>query len=280
MSVAATATTALLCPWCRERPLSSPRQAWCSKTCRQSAFRLRKRRGVSSGPGATPGLLFAYADPPYVGLAHYYADQPSYGGEVDHRALIAQLTARTDLAGWALSCSGASLRELLPMMPAHTRVCPWVKPIGVPRATLGLHNTWEALCVVGGRAREPGMRDWLSAQPARGGGELTGRKPLAFCAFLFDALGMVPGDQLEDLFPGTGIVGRAWASVEASLSAGDQRQLTMFDRVQLLAGASDGNPCPGDASPADHPTTAAATVAPPQRRQRRRLLIEDEVPAS
>ena len=38
-----------------------------------------------------------------------------------------------------------------------------------------------------------------------------GRKPLAFCRWLFDLLGMKAGDSLIDLFPGTGIVSRAWA---------------------------------------------------------------------
>jgi hypothetical protein len=32
---------------------------------------------------------------------------------------------------------------------------------------------------------------------------------------LFDALGMMPGDELDDLFPGTGIVSRAWAELGA-----------------------------------------------------------------
>jgi hypothetical protein len=56
-------------------------------------------------------------------------------------------------------------------------------------------------------ARVPGL---FSVQPARAGGELPDRKPIAFCAFLFRQLGMLPGDELADLFPGTGVVGRAW----------------------------------------------------------------------
>ena len=54
---------------------------------------------------------------------------------------------------------------------------------------------------------------WLAAQPARGNGSLIGRKPEAFCVWMFELLGMVPGDQLDDLFPGTGIVGRCWAEL-------------------------------------------------------------------
>lgn len=154
----------------------------------------------------------AYADPPYPGkAAEFYSDQPSYAGEVDHAALVASLIDRYD--GWALSTGAYALREVLPLCPADVRVCAWVKPIGVAGSTFGLHNAWEPLIVMPGRRLRPGKRDWLSAQPARGGGDLIGRKPLAFCAFLFDALGMLPGDSLDDLFPGTGIVSRAWEEV-------------------------------------------------------------------
>jgi hypothetical protein len=164
-------------------------------------------------------MRFAYADPPYPGTAaRYYRDQPNYGGEVDHAELVASLrTSRYE--GWALSTSAAALREVLPLCPKGARVCAWVKPIGVSGLTRGLHNTWEPLIVVGGRRLRPGFRDWLAAMPARGGGDLPGRKPIAFCAFLFQALGMLPGDDLEDLFPGTGIVSRAWAEVSHGSSS-------------------------------------------------------------
>ena len=131
-------------------------------------------------------LRFAYADPPYPGRARkYYGDQPTFAGEVDHAALIASLTTSYD--GWALSTSEDALRWILPLCPEGARVCPWVKPIGAAPATYGLHNTWEPLIVVQGRRLRPGRRDWLRAMPARGGGDLPGRKPIAFCAFLFTA---------------------------------------------------------------------------------------------
>lgn len=163
--------------------------------------------------------MFAYADPPYPGLAkRYYGDQASYAGEVDHAKLIASLTA-AGYAGWALSTSSKALRDVLPLCPPTARVCAWTKPIGVPPATYGLHSTWEPLIVAGGRQLQPGVRDWLRAQPARGWGDLPGRKPIAFCAWLFDCLGMVPGDTLVDVFPGSGAVGRAWAELSSRTSA-------------------------------------------------------------
>jgi hypothetical protein len=163
-------------------------------------------------------LLFAYADPPYPGLAKkYYQHEATYAGEVDHAKLIASLGAG-GYSGWALSTSVKALRDVLPLCPPEARVCAWVKPIGASSRTFGLHNTWEPLIVVCGRKLRPGRRDWLSAQPARGAGELPGRKPLAFCAFLFDCLGMLPGDRLDDLFPGTGMVGRAWEAASQEYS--------------------------------------------------------------
>lgn len=157
-------------------------------------------------------MRFAYADPPYPGFAaKLYAQEPSYAGEVDHAALIASLVDHYD--GWALSTGAYALRQILPLCPEEARVCAWVKPIGVSSRTNGLHNTWEPIIVVAGRRLRPGKRDWFAAQPARGGGVLMGHKPLAFAAFVFEALGMLPGDSFVDLFPGTGVMSRAWDEV-------------------------------------------------------------------
>lgn len=158
-------------------------------------------------------MRLAYADPPYPKLAHYYKHEPTYAGEVDHKLLLAQLEADYP-QGWALSTSSEALRDILPLCPRDARVCPWVKPIGPSPLTYGAHNTWEPLIVVRGRDLRPGFRDWLCAQPARHGGSLLGRKPLAFCAFLFQQLGALPGDTFVDLYPGTGIVGRAWTEFD------------------------------------------------------------------
>lgn len=201
------------CSWCRcQLPEDAPReQIFCSRKHRQTAWRVRQRVTVDQ-KNRRP-IRCAFADPPYPGNARkYYGNQPSYRGEVDHAALIASLRASYD--GWALSTSVAALREILPLCPPKTRVCAWVKPIGTSSQTFGIHNCWEPLLVVPGRQLRPGKRDWLSAQPARkGGSDLIGRKPEAFCVWMFELLGMLPGDSLDDLFPGSGIVSRAWAEV-------------------------------------------------------------------
>ena len=212
------------CAWCKG-PIpdtAHPASRFCQRKCRQAAFRLRRVSRLEQGHSEGP-LVFSYADPPYPGLAaRYYSDQDSYAGEVDHPRLIAELEAQRqggEIAGWALSTSKKACRWLLPLCPEEAELCVWVKPIGACPATRGPHNCWEALIVVCGRRRQPGTRDWLAAQPARGGGELMGRKPIAFCAWLFELLGMEPGDELRDLFPGTGVVGTAWR--ELSSPGGD-----------------------------------------------------------
>lgn len=213
-------TTPRLCDWCAKQPAPGPTQAYCGRKCRQAAHRTRKRYGTVHGPGTAAGLRFLYADPPYVGKSkRYYADQPTYAGEVDHPSLIGVLERRRadgELAGWALSCSSDSLKgHVLPFVPAEHWIGAWGKlPNRVPAETYGRHIRWEALVVVGGRKRRPGVSDLLLATPARLGGEtLPGRKPIAFCVWLFEALGMLRGDLLEDLYPGTGNVTRAWRAI-------------------------------------------------------------------
>ena len=212
----------MICEWCRATFYAARPAGFCSRKCRQASFRLRHRRELEA-EYAKP-QRFAYADPPYPGLsAKYYRNEESFAGEVDHAELIARLSAPGAYFGWALSTSARALREILPLCPPDARVCAWVKPIGVPPASAGIHNNWEPLIVVGGRQRPPGRADWLRAQPARFEGELPGRKPSEFIAWMFDLLGMTKGDALDDLFPGTGIVGRAWASLNVGAS-----QLPLF----------------------------------------------------
>ena len=43
-------------------------------------------------------------------------------------------------------------------------------------------------------------------------GRVIGAKPAAVCRWIFDLPGAGPGDTLDDLFPGSGAVTRAWAA--------------------------------------------------------------------
>lgn len=200
------------CGWCKKEPIPA-RAKWCSKECRQTAWRAR-RIAVAEDLGDTPKRI-AYADPPYPGTARkYYLNEPEYAGEVDHVELLS-LLQRND--GWALSTSAKALQDLLPLCPPGVRVAAWVKPNGVPAATRGPHNTWEPVIYVPARLRRPGKRDWVSLKPARGGGDLPGRKPIGFCMWLFHLLGASPVDELDDMFPGSGIVTRCWEQFVAAV---------------------------------------------------------------
>lgn len=53
------------------------------------------------------------------------------------------------------------------------------------------------------------VRDWISANITLQKG-VVGAKPLEFCGWLFELLGMNSDDNLHDLYPGTGIVTSSW----------------------------------------------------------------------
>jgi hypothetical protein len=219
-------------------------------------------------------MRIAYADPPYPGkAARFYKGREGYAGEVDHYRLVLSLATSYD--GWALSTGAYALRELLPFCPPEAQMAPWVKPNGVSGQTFGPHNAWEPVIYCPARRLRGGVRDWLRAKPARGGGDLPGRKPLAFCAWLFDLLGMLPGDELVDLFPGTGIVSRAWRELSLRTSATDGRiryaslvdegdtSLLQDDDASLL---EDENACdPSRAAGVDASLTAGVDVSPEPR---------------
>jgi hypothetical protein len=230
------------CSWCLRdiEETARPDALFCSHKCRNSAWRLRSRRQTEAVI-ARP-MRMAYADPAYPGLAKkYYSKEPTYAGEVDHAALIA--TLRT-YDGWALSTAG-DLETILAvgsLCPKGTRMGPWVKPKGVSSKTRGWHNTWETLLVFPGRELRPGKPDFLIAQPARFGGTLIGRKPQKFIVWMFDALGLLPGDTLDDMFPGTGIVGRAWAFLSRPSEAKDAPRAA---RADVSVEASEDTSAPG-----------------------------------
>jgi hypothetical protein len=164
-------------------------------------------------------LRFAYADPPYPGQSYrWYRDQPTYGGEVDHAALITQLCADYP-DGWALSTSAAALQSVLAMCPPRVFVAVWHRPDAEPPGNRGRWWwSWEPVIVRGGRNTRgnipgpPIVRNVLTCPWSTGSNEqrheLAGRKPRAFCEWVLNLLGYVQGDDMVDLFPGTGIMGR------------------------------------------------------------------------
>lgn len=155
-------------------------------------------------------MNFAIADPPYPGQARkHYSKHPDYAGEVDHKRLIDQL-AHFD--AWALCTSSVALYDVLPMCPRTVRIASWVKPFASFKPNVNPAYAWEPVLFVPGRKckrDQPTIRDWHSANITVKKG-VAGAKPESFCFWLFDLLGTEPGDEMTDLFPGTGGVSQAW----------------------------------------------------------------------
>lgn len=185
--------------------------------------------------------MFAYADPPYPGQAkRHYSDHPDFAGEVDHAELIEGLE-RDFPDGWALSTSVPALGAVLALCPAGepskkrawggsvklgtgVRVCAWIRSAGSPFPPSRVMWTWEPLIVRmphwRQRHKHDFVRDTLTASQPHGflGNEITGQKPPAFTHWLFHLLGARPGDELVDIFPGSGAVGREWARLSMQLN--------------------------------------------------------------
>lgn len=163
-------------------------------------------------------LRVAYADPPYLGQAkkHYSADPRC--AEVDHAELIGRMCEEFP-EGWALSLSSPSLWTILPLCPEEVRVMAWVKPFCSYKPNVNPAYAWEPVIVYRGRKRtreQETVRDWITANITLKKG-LTGVKPDSFSYWLFEVLGLLPGDEFIDLFPGSGAVSRAWEKWTRSL---------------------------------------------------------------
>ena len=175
----------------------------------------------------------AYADPPYPGLAKRYYDDE----EVDHEQLISELCSDFP-DGWALSTSAKALRRVLALCPDDVRVCPWVR--GSRRSVSNKARVaWEPLIIYGGRPTRLDVSEelddvllWSGRQHSHPGA-LVGMKPAAFCEWMFRLLGLLSGDELVDLFPGSGAVSRAWRLYTARSPSKDYVSRLEQSRLRL-----------------------------------------------
>lgn len=161
-------------------------------------------------------MKFAYADPPYLGYGSFYADRHpnamDWNKPETHRALIERLCDEYE-DGWALSLTSGNLHDILPMVPKVARVGAWVKPFASFKPGVSPAYAWEPLIFMGGRKHKRTnhtVRDWVAESITLKRG-LTGAKPREFCRWVFALLDAQKGDTLDDLFPGSGAVGAAWA---------------------------------------------------------------------
>lgn len=84
--------------------------------------------------------------------------------------------------------------------------------------------SWEPVIVRTAQWRQRRPHDFISdvlfvSQPHGFlGGTITGQKPLAFCYWMFNLLGLEPRDEFDDLFPGSGTVTAAWEAWRSQLN--------------------------------------------------------------
>lgn len=168
-------------------------------------------------------MKFAYADPPYIGQAkrHYQC------AEIDHCELIARINSEFP-DGWALSASSPSLRLILPMCPEDVRIAAWVKSFCAFKRGVRPAYAWEPVIYRGGRNPVNGH---AAAIPEKNGKQTTpkdfivepitlkkglvGAKPERVCRWILELLNVQSGDELVDLFPGTGVMGRTFADLQS-----------------------------------------------------------------
>lgn len=124
--------------------------------------------------------------------------------------------------GWALSCSSPSLWTILPMCPPDVRIGFWGKSFAAFKR--GVRPCYASEPLIFWRGRNPPR--FAHPPPLKGGKQttpkdfivcpitlrkgLTGAKPEKFCRWVLELLNVRPGDELHDLFPGTGAMGRAF----------------------------------------------------------------------
>lgn len=170
-------------------------------------------------------LFLAYADPPYLGCCslygHHHPDGKCWNDIETHRALVSRLVDEYP-DGWALSLTSSSLRHILPMCPEDARVAAWAKSFCAFKKGVRPCYAWEPVIFWRGRnpsagfphkppekgAKQTTPKDFI-VEPITLKKGLTGAKPLKFCAWVLDLLGYAPGDALDDLFPGTGVMSKA-----------------------------------------------------------------------
>lgn len=160
-------------------------------------------------------MRFAYADPPYLGCGKLYAAHHPNAHDWDrpetHRHLIGRLCDEYP-DGWVLSLSEPSYDTIKAMCPADCRRGTWVKPFAAFKPNVNPAYAMEPVIWRGGRKftrQDPTVRDWVSANITLRRG-LTGAKPRDFCRWVINLMNAQPGDQFDDLFPGTGAFTAAW----------------------------------------------------------------------
>jgi len=177
-------------------------------------------------------LKLCIADPPYLGRAVRWYGTGGCGnghgkGQADnhpeanrwddpksHIALVKDLQSNYD--GWAIALTVHSLSTYLSVLDTDSRngirVCVWHKPSASPSGSR-IGNHWEPVIVKVAKDRKgrqndlKNTKDVLTANPNRKG--FVGSKPIQWTHWVLDLMGYQEGDEVIDLFNGSGAVKEA-----------------------------------------------------------------------
>lgn len=158
-------------------------------------------------------MRLAYADPPYLGCCSKYGHRHTepWGCWDDletHKRLLNYLGT---FDGWAYSMTSGSLHQILPLVDSSVRIASWNKTFAAFKPNVRCAYTWEPVLFIPGRDRSkegaPLGRDHIG-EPITLKKGLTGAKPERFCQWILMLLGFMSGDDVIDVFPGTGIMSK------------------------------------------------------------------------
>lgn len=144
------------------------------------------------------------------GAAEFHPDAARWDDPAEHIALMDAMDSEYD--GWAMAASSKTLAQILGVADSlGARLAIWHVTNAIPDGARARH-VWEAVLfkvpdsrrAVGTGHRVP---DLLSAAHPMSG--FVGAKPDAWTRWVLDLLGYQPGDDLVDMFPGSGAVTRA-----------------------------------------------------------------------
>jgi len=179
-------------------------------------------------------LKLAIADPPYLGRAStwygssirksqlgaihggtakinykpadYHPDAHLWDDIETHKNLIKRL--ESDYDGFALCLAHDNLQQLLPLFKTKVKVCIWHKWTLPSRSCIS--NGYEPVIIKVPEKRKGAIKglttpDVMIYQKREGMG-FAGRKPKAFTHWILDLLQYQDGDEIDDLFNGSGAV--------------------------------------------------------------------------
>jgi len=172
-------------------------------------------------------MRLCIADPPYLGRANrwygdgcgdgkglgkadYHPDANKWDDPQSHLDLVHELEANFD--GWAIALTVHSLSTYMRVIETDSRngirVMSWIKPIAIPSGSR-IATSWEPVIIRIPKDRKgwksgKRIKDHLIANPKQNG--FVGAKPEAWTHWVLDALGYQNGDQVIDMFGGSGAV--------------------------------------------------------------------------